>query len=481
MTEEKLKNYALKILRADREKLLVSLPFLARALYALEPVLDSGSPGAGTDGKSYFCDSRELVERFLSPETDTEAEYLHSVLHCLYLHIFFAGRHDDKELWNLASDISVFDILHSIGLAANEPAQLELDSFRNKSVAISAQSLYRFFKRQLSDGQLNEEEIRRLTAIFRVDSHEFWYPQESTRKENPSTISDEQEHGIVPQDNITADGVSEANSFPDTMAGTPPAGSATAETNQEIPTELMDKWKDIADSAEVGLQLDMKQKQRGDEAGHLLETLENIRRDELDYAKFLRKFAVLEEKLLIDMDAFDYNYYTYGLELYGDMPLIEPLEYKEEHAIRDFVIAIDTSGSCQLSLIRKFLEKTYSLLTETAVFGRKINVHIIQCDAAIQEDKEIHSEKELTDYIKDLAIKGRGGTDFRPVFAKIAEIRAAGGLSHMRGLIYFTDGYGIFPHTPTDYKTAFAFAERDDNVSVPPWAMKVYIEEEGLA
>jgi hypothetical protein len=29
------------------------------------------------------------------------------------------------------------------------------------------------------------------------------------------------------------------------------------------------------------------------------------------------------------------------------MPLIEPLEYRVDHRIKDFVIAIDTSGSTQ--------------------------------------------------------------------------------------------------------------------------------------
>ncbi len=39
-------------------------------------------------------------------------------------------------------------------------------------------------------------------------------------------------------------------------------------------------------------------------------------------------------------------FYTYGLSpLYGDMPLIEPLEYRDEKRIRDFCDATDTSSS----------------------------------------------------------------------------------------------------------------------------------------
>ena len=45
----------------------------------------------------------------------------------------------------------------------------------------------------------------------------------------------------------------------------------------------------------------------------------------------------------LDPDEFDYVYYTYGLKLYRNMPLIKPLEYREVKRIQEFVIAIDTS------------------------------------------------------------------------------------------------------------------------------------------
>ena len=48
-------------------------------------------------------------------------------------------------------------------------------------------------------------------------------------------------------------------------------------------------------------------------------------------------------------------FYNYGMEMYGNMPLIEPQETKELRKIEDFVIAIDTSMSCKEELIKKFL------------------------------------------------------------------------------------------------------------------------------
>ena len=104
----------------------------------------------------------------------------------------------------------------------------------------------------------------------------------------------------------------------------------------------------------------------------------------------------------VDMDSFDPIYYHFGMETYGNMPLIEPLETKEMKKIEDFVIVIDTSMSCNGSLIRRFLEETYSVLAESESFFRKIQVHIIQCDEKIQDDQVIHNQKEMEAYLEVL-------------------------------------------------------------------------------
>lgn len=113
----------------------------------------------------------------------------------------------------------------------------------------------------------------------------------------------------------------------------------------------------------------------------------------MDYTAFLKKFAALGEAMRINDDEFDYIFYTYGLRLLKNMPLIEPLEYKQIKAIREFVIAIDTSGSTSGELVQRFIQKTYNILQSTESFFTKINVHIIQCDADIQEDVKITSRE----------------------------------------------------------------------------------------
>ena len=100
-------------------------------------------------------------------------------------------------------------------------------------------------------------------------------------------------------------------------------------------------------------------KEPSEHAQSVLEQVKVENRERYDYRKFLRKFAVLKEEMKVDMDTFDYIFYHYGMEHYGNMPLIEPQETKEVHKVEDFVIAIDTSMSCKGELVKKFLECTF--------------------------------------------------------------------------------------------------------------------------
>ena len=204
-------------------------------------------------------------------------------------------------------------------------------------------------------------------------------------------------------------------------------------------------------------------------------------RERYDYRKFLRKFAVLKETVQVDPDSFDYVFYHYGMELYGNMPLIEPLETKELRRVEDFVIVIDTSMSCSGELVRQFLEETYSVLTQSETYFKKVNIHIIQCDDRVREDVAITSAETLKSYMERLTINGCGGTDFRPAFQYVDELVGKQRFSRLKGLLYFTDGRGIYPVKRPVYDTAFVFMEQDFlDVDVPPWAMKIILSPEDL-
>ena len=198
---------------------------------------------------------------------------------------------------------------------------------------------------------------------------------------------------------------------------------------------------------------------RGDTKGNLLKMLKAVNHKEISYRDFLRKFAVTRESMHVDMDSFDYGFYNYGMTVYGNMPLIEELEYREESRIKDFVIVIDTSGSCAFTLVQKFINETLGILTESDLFFEKIRLHIIQCDNQVQEDIVINDLKQAESFKDNFAVKGFGGTDFRPAFNYIEKLRQMGELKSLKGVLYFTDGYGIYPEHKPPYDVAFVFPE----------------------
>ena len=71
--------------------------------------------------------------------------------------------------------------------------------------------------------------------------------------------------------------------------------------------------------------------------------------------------------------------------------------------------------------------------------------------------------------------------DFRPVFAYVDEQIAKGEFENLKGLIYFTDGYGVYPDRMPDYDTIFVFLNEDEQKpKVPVWAIEVVLSEPEL-
>ena len=248
---------------------------------------------------------------------------------------------------------------------------------------------------------------------------------------------------------------------------------------RQMNQEIENRWKNISEKSETNMETFSSEESR--QAGDLIGQVKVENKDRYDYRSFLRKFAVMREEICVDPDSFDYIFYSYGLSVYGNMPLIEPQEWKEVKKVEEFVIVIDTSMSCSGDLVKKFLEETYDVLTEADSFFHKVNIHIIQCDEAVQNDQKITDEKELKEYMDHLELIGEGGTDFRPAFEYVNELIEKGEFYHLKGLIYFTDGKGTYPAKMPSYETAFIFMQEEyEDTEVPPWAVKLIVDTEDL-
>ena len=448
---------AREVLLLSRNTLLVNLRFLDAALSQF--VLTPAPLPFATDGHRLYYDPRHVLLRYKEEKEQAVRDYLHLVMHCVFRHMYIHTL-VSKPLWDLACDIAVEEVINGLLLPSTaarrqERQAAELGRLQGEVKQLSAEKLYRYF---LDHPPKKPEALREL---FQGDDHAPWY--------------------LPPKDQAAADGNSgqrggenrdgRGGENRDGRGGENSSGSASASMEQT--------WKDI--SARMQMELETFSKLQGDRAGSLTQNLQAVNREQYDYTAFLKKFAVRGEVMRLDPDEFDYVYYTYGLKLYQNMPLIEPLEYREVKRIREFVIAIDTSGSTSGELVQKFVQKTYNVLKSTESFFSKINLHILQCDADIQEDVKITSQEEFDTYIKTMTIKGLGGTDFRPVFAYVDELRRGKEFQNLKGLIYFTDGYGDFPEKKPDYDAAFVFVEDEyNNPDVPPWAIKLVLQRDEI-
>ena len=257
------------------------------------------------------------------------------------------------------------------------------------------------------------------------------------------------------------------------------AGMAFRWVNLPSREQQVSEWRDVASALAVNLQTYAKA--RGETLSELVDELEQTSHEPVDYSEFLRQFAVPGEVMRLSDDEFDYVYYTYGIDLYGNVPLIEPLEYREEKRVREFVIAIDTSGSVQGEIVRDFVNATFDILKSTESFHSKVHVRILQCDTEVRSEDVITSLDELRDWGRSMKLLGGGGTDFRPVFRHVDALIEAGEFSNMVGLVYFTDGWGEYPDYMPAYRTAFAFYDDDFRPdTVPPWAIRVVLDKNAI-
>jgi len=130
--------------------------------------------------------------------------------------------------------------------------------------------------------------------------------------------------------------------------------------------------------------------------------------------------------------------------------------------IGDIVAAVDTSGSIGDEMLRKFLAEIIAM----AHLSKR--TYVMTCDAEVHEFIEANSLNvwQLPGRIK---FKGGGGTDFRPVFKRVAKERIKPKI-----LVYLTDTYGSFPSKKPDYPVLWVVVGGAKTV---PWGEIIPIKE----
>lgn len=208
--------------------------------------------------------------------------------------------------------------------------------------------------------------------------------------------------------------------------------------------------------------------------------------NESDYKSLLRKYCTMKEKRVEDFESLDCAWYSLGMEMYGNIPLIEYPESSEQPDLDDIVIAIDVSGSCSGDTACRFLRETCNMIRDLGIGWEPVNIRIMECDAAIVRETVIHSKDDIPDF-EQREMRGFGGTSFVPVFNRIDELLDTKEVREVRCLLYLSDGIGDFPEKEPEYDVVFVLNSRLEGMNdemmgrwVPDWVTRVYLTEKDL-
>ena len=584
-----LQDLGTRILNQSRYELSLSMRHLARALDRLPYEMDFNTQRMGTEGERIHFHPEFIFQLFMESPQKLNRLYMHSLLHCLFRHIF-KNEGKKEELWNMACDIHVEYVLDSLEVdllkrPAGEYREQTFQSLEDKIKTLSAERIYQY----LEEADLDYDAWERLEREFYKDDHIFWKllerkeapgkegegegdgaplplpedfsPNDSSlqedsdgeKRDNEGKPSDEHSEEKDSQDEDSKDRDSQNTdsqnldsqnkdskdtesqntesqntdskdidpnakdgSAQESMPSKDSSGDREAPFHEDRQgedsssgqqgdrkegdrkeeerkrkeqeereereakkkrDELSKEWEDISKRTEQEIEHSSQEKK--EEQGSLAWFLRLEQKKYTDFRDFLRRLSVDREEMEVDLDSFDYGYYYYGLEQYGNMPLIEENEYREGRKLQELVIAIDTSHSTKGEMVKGFLEETAGILKQKDAFFQKVKVHILECDDELRKDICLENVEDLEQYSKNFAVKGGYGTDFRPVFRYVSDLQKQGELKNLKGLMYFTDGKGRYPKEAPPYVTAFVFPKGEDidDDNVPFWAMKLYQRE----
>lgn len=426
-----------KILLYSRRYISRQAPLMLVPIYALrqEPV-PVPAPMA-TDGVRLFYSPEQVIADFRQDQDAPARQLLHTTLHCLLGHLDSKPYGEGGKFFDDLADLKVAQFAAALSIPLYHPGFNTACSSYTAPLAV-------LYQRGLAD-QENRKSIVKLVrrADLCLDDHSLW---------RPSTVC------------TAGVGLGEERK-------TAPNGTSAPKSGRDSGPDWKGMFQNLSDQAR-------NNPTWGDVAGVIQEEYAPAQENDISYSDFLRRFAAPNERLLLDPDSFDPRWYYLGLEQYGNIPLLEPSELSEPPAPDDIVLALDTSGSCSGEVCGRFLRETLSLLRDISAGAPRFRVLALQCDTEIQKEILLESSDQLDGFLEDFTPKGFGGTDFQPVFRRVAALREDGTLPRVRGLLYLSDGFGSFPKKAPDYPVTFLLLKEDScwTPSLPDWVSALTLD-----
>lgn len=424
---------------------LNKLQFVERTDDNCHPMIDIKN--LSTDGLHIFYTPYWLIKNQLH---EVEQQIMHIVLHGILGHFIQQKDYPKHDYRDPLMDAQVGYLLRSLGLA-NETL---LDTVQNAEQQLAGDfSLKQYYRaiRMPSWGT----KLYHLRWELRSDDHREW-----NYKEQLSQTAEQLSQTLLEHTDTVKTFWTEAQAYLTEQTG--------------------DSKNDTAIADRLTKQITKRLHYYGSSSGTASSRILIKQRSVYNYRELLHEFLSIREIAKEQPDSIDPMLYHYGLELYEDVPLIEPLEYAEQPVTGLIIIAVDVSGSCcGKETMEQFWNETYgciSQLKETCTDGE---ILILQCDTTILNEERI-SLAEFESTPPDILIHGFGGTSFVPVFKRIDMLSQNG--DKVEALLYLTDGDGEYPDIPPNVPTYFILPHADydryvQNKYKPAWITPVRLEE----
>ena len=402
-----LKENARGILAECRRCLMDRQPFVGGVAMSLDivPTRDKRVPTACTDGKSIYFDID-----FLSNLSVDERLFViaHEIWHNVMLH-FVRCESRDHNIFNIATDLEVNQLLVKDGLCIpKECLWPDQFGFRHD---LNAEQYYELLLNQQNKSKSGSNGKSSSSASGSGNSQSNSNNSESklTSAGKPKGQFDSHKYEGDDDENDVGENCSDK------------WGEVGFDEEFKPETSEDEMRKNVAAVREAAVTAAQNyERQRGELPAHIKGIVQKLLKPEVSWKEVLAQFITRASGEDRTWRTPNRRFVHSGLYL----PSTEGMKMK-------IAVGIDTSGSVMADL-PKFLGEINSLVKS---FG-SYELHLIQCDARIQDYKLYTEEDPLDLEHEKFNVRGMGGTKLKPIFDYVElnqlDIDAA---------VIFTDGY----------------------------------------
>jgi predicted metal-dependent peptidase len=380
---------------------------------------------------------------------------IHEVCHVAFLHALRqAGR--DLHKWNLATDISVNALVDDIKVGDGIHGMRPLYDRSSQVVVPGRGVISLIVPPDWAKGLLAEEIYERLpdpphTCPLCQGSHGSGQPGSQPGPSGPQPPGDNAPTSDPAQSSPQNGSAPSPNGEPDWSRGHCQPGH----TCLQVPPVLgPDDAEELTDRVQAAYEAWTASSQRGTMPAAMTRLVEFLRSAKVPWQRVLHQVA--GSALAHD----DYSLFPPHARWLHEADILRPTLRSTRLAI--LVIAVDTSGSITLKILRQFapeMAKLHTLSEETL---------ILTCDAQIHQ---VIPTAKVPEFLATLNFTGGGGTSHIPVFDWLREHRHTPDL-----LVALTDLHSEFPDQKPPYPVLWCAPP--EHGTPPPWGRLVVIPED---